>query len=254
MTNLELLAHYIDCDTYGFDRIAVITGAGISTDSGIPDFRSKRGLYNTFCSALRFNSTVFKWLPWAFYHKIGPLYTKIKSAKPNTAHKALAALAKIPGKRLDIITQNVDGLHQAAGSKHVYEIHGTLKTLTCQRCGKRVRMSKDIAATAESGGVPKHSCGGVLKPDIVFFGDACPEKAYNDALTAVEKADMIIICGTSLRVGTVPALLESRKPDAFVVVMNNEETALDDIASMRIKGNLSKMLGWLSRKVEETAQ
>lgn len=179
-------------------KIVFFGGAGVSTESGIPDFRSVDGLYNpkydvppeTILSADYFYA--FPDLFYKFY------FDKMicKSAKPNAAHLKLAKWER-EGKLLAVVTQNIDGLHQAAGSKNVYELHGTTLSNHCVKCGKRFSLD-DILSQAPN--VPKCGCGGIIKPDVVLYGEQLPERAVYGAVKAISDADMLIVGGTSLTV------------------------------------------------------
>ena len=149
------------------NRIAFLTGAGVSTDSGIPDFRSSTGVYQT-TSAEIFAIDSFFEDPERFYSFFAPFYRDTIAARPNSGHLAIAALEKLCNKNVEVVTQNIDALHSAAGSSVVWEIHGTLRFASCMRCGKRYErdvFQDDMLA----GRAPKCACGGVLKPDVVFF-------------------------------------------------------------------------------------
>ena len=221
-------------------RIACLTGAGISTDSGIPDFRSSRGLYETITSEDIFGLSTFERSPEYFYQTIGPVYRSILNAVPNAGHKALADLEKL-GKQVEIATQNIDFLHQKAGSSMVYEVHGTMKTLTCLKCWQQVEGS-DYQEELLSGRVLRHQCGGVLKPDITFFGEALPEDALSQADEAMRGADLILILGTSLVVYPAAALPSSRRPGTPVVIINQTETRADNEATLVFHQSISEVL------------
>lgn len=172
-------------------------GAGVSTESGVPDFRSSGGIF----------SQKYSYPPEVilshdfFYAKTGVFFDFYKkymmplSAKPNAAHIALAEMEK-KGLLEAVITQNIDGLHQAAGSKNVLELHGSIHRNTCLDCGRKY----DAAYVAASDGVPRCSCGGIIKPDVVLYGEALPTGVFERALDFVEKADTLIVGGTSLNV------------------------------------------------------
>lgn len=172
-------------------------GAGVSTESGVPDFRSSGGIF----------SQKYSYPPEVilshdfFYAKTGVFFDFYKkymmplSAKPNAAHIALAEMEK-KGLLEAVITQNIDGLHQAAGSKNVLELHGSIHRNTCLDCGRKY----DAAYVAAADGVPRCSCGGIIKPDVVLYGEALPTGVFERALDYVEKADTLIVGGTSLNV------------------------------------------------------
>lgn len=218
-------------------RIVFVTGAGISTSCGIPDFRSSEGIYTSWLTPLMFSSRLFNVFPWWFYHKARPLYGNIIAAKPSAAHKAIAELGRT--KHVTVVTQNVDGLHQKAGSRKVYELHGTLKLATCQRC----RSKHPIEACETPGTVPRCACcGGVLKPDIVFFGDDVPTEAWLGGCEAVETADLIVVCGTSLRVSTAADMLALRHMNAKLAIVNKAPTSLDYAADLVLHQDIDEAL------------
>ena len=217
-------------------RIVFVTGAGISTDCGIPDFRSSQGIYASWLTPVMFSTRLFKVWPWWFYHKAKPLYSAIGEAEPGRGHLAIAELGK--RKKVTVVTQNVDRLHQKAGSRPVYEIHGTLETATCQRCGK----THPIEDCQTDSTVPRCGCGGVLKPDIVFFGDNLPQKAWSGACRAIAKADLIVVCGTSLTVCTAVEAIGHRSAGTPLVIVNRDETMMDREADLVIHGEIADVL------------
>ncbi len=180
----------------GAKRIVFFGGAGVSTESGIPDFRSTDGLYNTkyryppesILSAEFFRENTAEFYRFYFDKMI------CRDAKPNAAHKKLAEWESA-GKLSAIVTQNIDGLHQAAGSRRVFELHGSVHRNRCVKCGKRYGLD-DIMKSAPN--VPLCDCGGVIKPDVVLYGEALNESTVNGAIGAIENADLLIVGGTSL--------------------------------------------------------
>lgn len=182
-------------------NIVFFGGAGVSTESGIPDFRSADGLYNQkydvppeeILSADYFYAHTDKFYKFYFDKMI------YEQAQPNAAHKKLA-LWESEGRLGAVVTQNIDGLHQAAGSKKVYELHGTTLDNRCTRCGKYYSRAEVLA---QKPNVPRCDCGGVIKPDVVLYGESLPEAAVVGAIDAISRADMLIVGGTSL--GVYPA-------------------------------------------------
>ena len=179
-------------------RIVFFGGAGVSTESGIPDFRSVDGLYNQKYDAppeTILSVDYFYAHPTAFYKFY---FDKMicPTAKPNAAHKKLAEWERA-GKLSAVVTQNIDGLHQTAGSKNVFELHGAVRDNHCTRCGKYYSLD-DIYEKRPA--VPRCSCGGIIKPDVVLYGEQLPEHAVVGAIEAIQSADMLIIGGTSLAV------------------------------------------------------
>ena len=178
-------------------RIAFLGGAGLSTESGIPDFRSADGIYKAQTAyghspEVLLSHDFFWWHTEVFYdyYKKFLLYPQ---AQPNKAHKALAKL-EADGKLTAVITQNIDGLHQAAGSKNVLELHGSVHRNYCTKCRKFYPMEYIL----ESEGVPTCSCGGVIKPDVVLYGEGLDSKTLISAVTHIQRADTLIVGGTSL--------------------------------------------------------
>lgn len=221
-------------------NIACLTGAGMSTESGIPDFRSSNGLYNTVTSEEVFDIEAFHRDPDSFYKVIGPLYCAILEAEPNKGHKALAELEERFGKNVHVATQNIDALHQRAGSSVVHEVHGTMTTMTCTKCGASVP-SGSFLELFRKGEVPFCKCGGVMKPDITFFGEALPEDQFINAMRAFEKCDLALVCGTSLSVYPAASLPSFRRTGVPLVIINRTETPQDMQATLvfsRLTGSL----------------
>ncbi len=216
--------------------IAVLTGAGISTASGIPDFRSADGIYSRR-SANVFDIGEFHRNPSGFYDFAREFYPMVKKAAPNEAHRALAKWEK-QGKDIRIATQNIDDLHQRAGSSRVYPVHGTVLTSTCPGCG-RTCLTAELEPKVMAGHLPTCACGGVFKPDIVFFGEMLPESAWNHSVQAMAEADLVLILGTSLAVYPAAALPDSRRTDARVVVVNRDPTPLDRFADLVFHDDLT---------------
>ena len=222
-------------------RIACLTGAGMSTESGIPDYRSTSGLYNTLTSEEVFDIDRFNSDPTDFYKVIGPLYCSIVEAKPNAGHLALSELETKFGKDVSIATQNIDGLHQKAGSSKVFEVHGTMKTLTCRRCRAKVD-SDDFLPLFQKGETLRCKCGGVFKPDITFYGEALPEQAFMDSLNAFRNADLALVLGTSLAVYPAASLPSYRPADCKLVIINRSQTAMDEEAALVINDSIGNVL------------
>ena len=228
------------------NKIAVLTGAGMSTESGLPDFRSINGIYKTLTTALTFNIRLFRIWPRQFYKVIGPFYKDCVSAEPNAGHLALAELER-QGKHVEIATQNVDCLHQKAGSTKVYEIHGTIATMTCMKCGEKAQTS-DYADMFSNGKVPHCShCGGVLKPDLTFFGEELPSEPLRKAKLAFLDADLVMVLGTSLKVAPANTLPSYRVKGTPLIVINHDPTTYDDVADFvsheKIGEILPKLVG-----------
>jgi NAD-dependent deacetylase len=216
---------------HGSHRIAALTGAGISKPSGIPDFRSDSGIWREYDPFEVASLDAFRRNPARFYQWISPLVGTIEQAKPNPAHYALAQLEQA-GRLQAVVTQNIDGLHQRAGSKEVFELHGHLRSATCLECGRQVP-STTILRDAQRGRIPLCSCGGAFKPDVVLFNELLPQGLFWLAQRAIEHCDLLIVAGTSLEVFPVsemPAL--AKRHGARLILVNLDETYIDTRADV----------------------
>ena len=224
------------------DRIAVLTGAGISTESGIPDFRSADGLYRTMTSAEIFDIELFQKHPEKFYSTIAPVWRKILNAEPNAGHRALAELEKKHRKRVMVVTQNIDGLHTKAGSSEVAEIHGSFRALTCLECENNVSSDR-FTDGLEAGRVLRCPlCGGLLKPDITFYGEPLPPAPFAAAERAMWEARLLLVLGTSLVVH--PAASLPRECDSGIpyVIVNKTETWFDGRCDLVFHESIGKVM------------
>jgi len=219
-------------------RVVFFGGAGMSTESGLPDFRSAHGLYNR-AEGRSYEEMLsigfFQREPdafWQFFKNV-MLYP---DAKPNAGHYALARLER-RGKLSAVVTQNIDGLHQAAGSERVYELHGTVHRNPCIRCGKVY----DLAYVLAQEGTPHCTCGGVLRPDIVFYGEQLNTAVVDAAVNAIAGCDLLIVGGTSLTVYPAAGLLNYRR-GAKLVLINREQTAYDHQADLVIRESIAAVL------------
>lgn len=220
-------------------RIFVLTGAGISTPSGIPDFRGKGGLYERLTPEV-FDISFFYRNPEFFYSSIGPFLKVILEAKPNPAHYLISRLEKI-GKLLLVATQNIDGLHQKAGTTKIAELHGSLERAHCLKCGREY-VREHIMDRALSGEVPYCDCGGVIKPDVVFFGESLPQEALFSAARAASSADLCMVFGSSLVVQPAASLpLYTVDAGGKLVILNIGETPLDRIAHKKFEFPVEKI-------------
>lgn len=209
-------------------------GAGVSTESGIPDFRSQDGLYNQkyrFPPEMIISRSFYRNNTEEFYrfYKDKMIYTK---AMPNAAHKKLADLEK-SGKCKAVITQNIDGLHQLAGSENVLELHGSVLRNYCETCGKFY----DVTFIMESIGIPICECGGTIKPDVVLYEEGLDNAIMTKAIKAISKADLLIIGGTSLAVYPAAGLVEYFK-GKNIVLINRDVTNNDAIARYIFRVNI----------------
>ena len=209
----------------GAQRIAFLTGAGISTDSGIPDFRSSTGIYE-ITSEKMFSIECFREDPDAFYRMFAPFYSGIRDSKPNSGHNAIVELERRCGKKVDVVTQNIDALHVVAGSSHVAEIHGTLRTASCLKCEKTYDLDY-FDADMRTGVTPRCECGGILKPDVTFFGEELPARAFVQAQQAMWETKLLVVVGTSLQVYPAAGLPRLCDAGAPYVVLNKTPTFLD---------------------------
>lgn len=222
-------------------NIVFFGGAGVSTESGIPDFRSEDG---HFAAIRKFGQSPEILLSHAYFiTKPEKFYAYYKSAllvtdaAPNRAHLALAALEK-QGRLKAVITQNIDGLHQRAGSEKVYELHGSIYRNRCMRCDRTC----DVAYIAGSEGVPRCACGGIIKPDVVLYGEELDYKTLQGAALAIAEADMLIVGGTSLAVYPAAGLVDYYEGDKLVLI-NKTETPYDSRANLIIREAIGEVLG-----------
>ena len=219
------------------DNIVFFGGAGVSTESGIPDFRSVDGLYHQQWDdppETILSHTYYECYPekfFAFYRA----KLLCEGAKPNAAHLKLAEWER-EGKLKAIITQNIDGLHQAAGSKNVLELHGSTLRNYCEKCGKFYAAS-DIK---NSTGVPRCTCGGRIKPDVVLYEEGLDPLTISGALDAIRRADLLIVAGTSLTVYPAAAFLDEY-PGNRLVLINKTVTPRDDIANLALHEKLGEV-------------
>lgn len=221
-------------------KIAALTGAGISTESGIPDFRSSSGIYQTTPETV-FSIDFFNENPGEFYRIFGPFYAQTVAAAPNAGHVALADLERL-GKQVEIVTQNIDALHSAAGSSSVWQIHGTLRTSSCVACERTFEPSV-FGATVATGQIPRcPECGGVLKPDITFYGEALPERALRRAQRAMWETRLLLVLGTSLQVYPAAGLPRECDSDVPFVVVNRTPTPLDRFAKLVFRESIGDVL------------
>lgn len=224
-------------------RAVVLTGAGISTASGIPDFRSPdSGLWNSVNPMTVASIMAFRQRPQDFYDWVRPLVDVMLAAKPNAAHIALAQL-EAAGRLSSVITQNIDGLHQAAGSKNVYEVHGHIREATCMRCYEVYPAEAVLKQFVEDSQVPTCHCGGVLKPNVILFGEQLPMQALLGARAEVEQCDLLIVAGSSLEVAPVSELPEQVLANrARLIIVNFQPTYMDRYADVVIHENVADVL------------
>ena len=227
------------------DNIVFFGGAGVSTESNIPDFRSESGLYNAQqkygCSPeemlshsffVRYTDTFFD------YYKNNLIYT---DAQPNKAHRALARLEET-GKLKAVVTQNIDGLHQKAGSRNVFELHGSVLRNYCMDCGEFYDLDYIMDETNCEGGIPKcKKCGGTVKPDVVLYEEALDDDCMMGAIRAIQQADTLIIGGTSLVVYPAAGLIRYFGGNKLVLI-NKQATPYDSKADLVINDSIGKVM------------
>lgn len=221
------------------ENIVFFGGAGVSTESGIPDFRSVDGLYNQkydYPPETIISHSFYMRKPEEFYrfYKDRMIFT---GAKPNAAHKALAKL-EAEGKLKAVITQNIDGLHQMAGSKEVLELHGSIHRNYCTRCGQFYGL-EDIL---KSEGVPRCTCGGIIKPDVVLYEEGLDGAVLQKSVDYIQRADLLIVGGTSLVVYPAAGLIDYYRGKRLVLI-NKSETMKDSMADLMINDPIGQVLG-----------
>ncbi|MBC9785589.1 NAD-dependent deacylase [Heliobacterium chlorum] len=221
-------------------RIAVLTGAGISTESGIPDFRSPSGLWRNPEVQAAITRDTFFIRPQHFYRYFKELFLEWREVSPNTGHLALSKLEQM-GKVVGIATQNIDGLHQSAGSSQVIELHGHLRTATCPKCKAKESM-ETVKALLKRSELPKCSCGTILKPDVVLFGDPLDMDDWKAAQAWMMKADVVLCVGTSLTVTPANSLILRRRSDSTLIIINKEPTMYDHLADFIFHGMAGTLL------------
>lgn len=222
-------------------RIVFLGGAGVSTESGIPDFRSENGIFNAirefgYPPETLLSRSFFDRNPEVFFKYYRTLLMS-GDAKPNKAHLALAKLEQ-EGKLTAVATQNIDGLHTMAGSKNVYELHGSIKRNYCMKCHKFY--DGDFVKNAD--GVPRCECGGIVKPDVVLYEEGLDHDTLNGAVTHIMRADMLIVGGTSLQVYPAAGLIDYYRGNKLVLI-NKSSTPYDRYADLVINDSIGKVLG-----------
>ncbi len=238
MDSVSELQKYVDQS----NSIVFFGGAGVSTESGIPDFRSVDGLYNQkydYPPEEILSHTFFERHTDEFYRFYRDKMLCLDK-KPNKAHRKLAELEKA-GKLSAVVTQNIDGLHQAAGSKRVYELHGSVLRNYCRKC----RKFYTAEFIKESGGVPKCECGGVIKPDVVLYEEGLDDSVVSGALNAIMKADLLIIAGTSLTVYPAAGFIRYFRGDKIVLI-NRDSTPFDSQADLIIHDKVGEVFDKLN--------
>lgn len=221
------------------ENIVFFGGAGVSTESGVPDFRSADGLYNQkydYPPEVMLSHSFYKAHPNEFFRFYKDKML-IDGVLPNAAHLKLAELER-KGKLKAVITQNIDGLHQKAGSKCVFELHGSVLRNYCEHCGEPY----DFEYMKSSEGIPRcKKCSGIIKPDVVLYEEGLDDKTLNGAVNAISSADMLIIGGTSLVVYPAAGLVKYFK-GKYLVLINRDETAMDSSCDLVIRGKIGEVM------------
>jgi NAD-dependent deacetylase len=231
-----------------------LTGAGVSTESGIPDFRSPTGLWARF-DPLEYGSLqAFERDPlkvWSFYK---PRVAMLTEAEPNGAHVALAELERL-GFLQAIVTQNIDLLHERAGSSEVVEVHGSIRTSSCRACGARYPLRRVLELLAEADAPACPDCSEILKPDVVFFGELLPAAALERAFELARGAGLLLVVGSALEVHPIAGLpLETIRAGGELAIVNRGATALDGEASVRLDTSAGEALPALVRELSGSTQ
>lgn len=225
-------------------RIVFFGGAGVSTESGIPDFRSADGIYHQhykYAPEQVVSHSFFKAHPDVFYEFYKEKMMCLE-AEPNAAHRKLAQLEEA-GRLTAVITQNIDGLHQKAGSKKVYELHGSIHRNYCQKCGRFY----DAAFVKETPGIPRCECGGIIKPDVVLYEESLDSMTIEKSIRAIAEADTLIIGGTSLVVYPAAGFIDYFR-GKHLVVINKSATAREVGAQLSISAPIGEILGQIKVK------
>lgn len=225
-------------------RIVFFGGAGVSTESGIPDFRSADGIYHQhykYAPEQVVSHSFFKAHPDVFYEFYKEKMMCLE-AEPNAAHRKLAQMEEV-GRLTAVITQNIDGLHQKAGSKKVYELHGSIHRNYCQKCGRFY----DAAYVKASPGIPRCECGGIIKPDVVLYEESLDSMTIEKSVRAIAEADTLIIGGTSLVVYPAAGFIDYFR-GKHLVVINKSATAREVGAQLSISAPIGEILGQIKVK------
>ena len=235
---LEILKQWVNESA----RMVFFGGAGVSTESGIPDFRSVDGLYHQqydYPPETILSHTFYMRKPEEFY-RFYRAKMMAPDAKPNAAHRKLAQWEQ-EGKLSAVVTQNIDGLHQAAGSRKVYELHGSVRRNHCRKCGAFYDLDYMLRTT----GIPRcEKCGGIIKPDVVLYEEGLDQATLNGAVRAIGNADLLIVGGTSLTVYPAAGLIDYYDGDRLVLI-NRSVTPLDSRADLLIQGSIGEIFSQL---------
>jgi NAD-dependent deacetylase len=230
-------------------NVVALTGAGLSVPSGVPDFRSDGGLWDGEDPMQVASLRMFQAQPQRFYAWFRPLLARLLAAQPNPGHMALAALEHA-GKLKAVITQNIDGLQQRAGSREVYELHGHLRSATCLSCERQVP-SAPLIACVRHGNIPRCDCGGLFKPDVVLFDELLPRGLFWLAQRAIETCDTLIVAGTALEVAPVCDMpLAALRRGARLIIVNQGETYLEERADVVLHADVAEALPAIAQPIK----
>ena len=240
MTNIDRLAQIVSDS----ESIVFFGGAGVSTESGIPDFRSAHGIFSAkgdIPPEVIVSHDYFMLHTDKFYefYRSKMLFP---SAQPNSAHRYLAKLEQV-GKLKAVVTQNIDGLHQAAGSTNVYELHGSIHRNHCMRCGRSFELKRIL----DCDGVPHCDCGGLIKPDVVLYGEGLDDEIVSGAIEAIAHADTLIIGGTSLTVYPAAAFIDYFS-GRHLVIINKSATSADRMAELTLSDSIGEVFEALDQR------
>ena len=237
MDRIEILKRWIDESS----RIVAFTGAGVSTESGIKDFRSADGLYSQ-----KFDYPPESIISHSFFERNPEYFFRFYREKmlplgyePNVTHNVMAKW-EVQGKLSAVVTQNIDGLHQKAGSQKVYELHGSVLRNYCLRCGK----FHSAEFVKDASGIPRCSCGGIVKPDVVLYEEALDQTTIEKSIMAISRADLLIVAGTSLTVYPAAGFINYYKGNRLVLI-NRDETPYDRHADLVFHESLGEIFGKL---------
>ena len=233
-------------------HVVAFTGAGISAECGIPTYRGTDGLWNKYDPNLYANISYFLRDPsyyWNFFRDVR--YPLLKKSKPGQGHLALAEMEAL-GYLETIITQNIDGLHQGAGSSSVVELHGTTRVMSCMECSRKYTMEDAYDMLKDTSSPLCAECQGKLRPDVVFFGEALDPQTLASAFKEAEKCDFLLVVGSSLVVYPAAAIPQkARQNGAFLAIINKEETALDHDADVVVHGEAGRVLPQIVRSLKK---
>ncbi|BDG61218.1 SIR2 family NAD-dependent protein deacylase [Caldinitratiruptor microaerophilus] len=230
-------------------RTLVLTGAGASTEAGLPDWRGPSGIWRSRDPRQVASLTALEYNPVEFYQFYRHRLATLRGARPGPAHRALAALERA-GYIHWLVTQNVDGLHQAAGHKTVIEVHGSLRSARCHRCGAPYPIEAVDVDVEDAADIPRCPCGGVIRPNIVLFEEVLPHDAVHAAFAAAEEADLCLVVGSSLQVGPVnllPRLVADHGGE--VAIINLMPTPFDHLARWLVPAKAGEVLAEVAREL-----